>query len=398
MKLKLGQIHDQISAIDKKMAKESIKYREAAEKHENFQKLFEEFLGKQFDRVKQKLLELDGHETESDQLKEKLADLRQIITVKSLHIYELEQSWRQHKTCQLFLSHLGTLLKDKDNDDTLSEAILPVSASIAESSAAESCVAGPPTEATSVADSSAAAHFVPNSPAASSLTDSPVGISPVTNISISADADSASRTIPQSPFNGTAPDFLTAQPNFNVDPACDTPSLDDLISNFQLHDHQEELFDEEQYAHVTPTRVVDFLDKLKQQNIRLLRHKLEYEKVTNILQEAEKVCYADAEDQATKLAQQVAEVQDKLEAETLEVEKAEQCLEEAVQQGCRFAGADVEALKKFVESLYERIFKPTYEERSHVHMAKCVEQYVESLLCQLYSYEPQILKKVLKRK
>lgn len=411
MKLKLGHIHDQISAIDQKMAKESKKYRNAVEKHENFQKSFEQFLSKQYDRVKQKLLELEAQETESDQLKEKLADLQRTITVKSLHIYELEHAWRHHKKSQLFLSHLGNLLKN-DEDSVASPVVgsaatsvvvtSPTAVSTADTLAGAPSPVDSPAAALILADSSAigsSASSGADSPAAAAFADSLTAASFSVTDSSAASAEGVAASIPETPPEMSIPDVdsLPIQPNFNVDPTCDTPTLDDLISNYELHDQQEEPFVEEHYAHVTPAKVEDFLDKLKRQNIRLLRHKLEHEKVKNILEEAEKVCDIDAHNQATALAQQVAEVQRKLEAQTSEVSQAEQHLQEVMQKGCGFAETDVETLKKFVEKLYGQIFKPTYEEHSHVHMAKCVEEYVQSLLCQLYSYEPQILKKALRR-
>lgn len=406
MKLKLGQIHDQISAIDQKMVKESKKYRNAVEKHENFQKSFEQFLSKQYDRVKQKLLELEVEETESDQLKEKLADLQRTITEKSLHIYELERAWRHHKKSQLFLSHLGNLLKNDEDPPAspigstsvvvsspaaLSTADTHVATDIADSSAAGS----PASLASSGADSPAVAASDPLSEASPSPAAS---ASPSTAAFASASAF-AGGSVAETPLETSIPplDSPATQPNFNIDPKCDTPTLDDLLSNYELHDQQEEPFIEENYIYVTPEKIEDFLDKLKRQNIRLLRHKLEHEKVKNILEEAEKICDLDARNQATALAEQEAEVQSKLEAQTIELSQAEQNLRDIVQQGCGFADTDVNNLKKFVEKLYEQIFKPTYEERSHVHMAKCVEEYVQSLLCQLYSFEPHILKKALRR-
>lgn len=409
MKLKLGQIHDQISAIDQRMAKESIKYRNAVEKHENFQKLFEQFLSNQYEQVKHKLLELEEHEIESDQLKEKLADLQKTITMKSLHIYELESAWRYHKKSQLFLNHLSNLLKN-DEGSTAGATFVGSAAtsSVAVSSPASLAIADFPDATHFPADSSAigssaslASSVADSAEADSTIADSLPAASPSVAESSAASVGNSfvAGNIPAIPAKTFLPaaGLLVEQPNFNVDPTCDTPTLDDLISNYELYDQQEEIFVAEQYAHVTPARMEDFLDKLKRQNIRLLRHKLEHEKVTNIFEDAEKACNVNARNQATALAQQVVEVQRKLQVQNDKASETEQRLREVVQQRCTFTGADVESLKKFVQKLYNQIFKPTYEERSHVHMAKCMEEYVQSLLCQLYSYEPQILKKALRK-
>ncbi len=306
MKLKTGQIYDQISFMDLKMRRDKEKYDGAVLEHRNFTRAFDKFLAEQYQRVKETLQKLQAHEQQSSRLQESLRDLRQTITQKSLKIYELEAKWRQYKTCEKFLLHISPLLR---------------------------------------------------------------------------------RDPEKSEFPG----------NFAVNPDCKTPTLDELISNFRKHHERTSSFDESQYEHVTAAKMSDFLSKLKRQNLKILRYKLEQEKLTSAFADSNSAFEIDFRDEVARLDDKIGRVQAEAEDKIREVMNMKIQCDDISKDAEIFDKKDEEKLKSFVEDLYAQCFRPTYQEKSHVQMARYLEDYCHALLCELYSFEPCILKKVLTR-
>lgn len=303
MKLEYGHIHDQISLIDLHMQEESAKYENAVLKHDQFVVSFERFLSSQYKQVTDVLFNLASQEHKSDQMREALSGLRQLVVQKSLETHELECTWRQFKVSQKFLIHIAFLLKSTES--SMSEIVQ----------------------------------------------------------------------------------------NFNVNPISETPTLEELIENFEKHDDMQ-TFDEVDFEHVTASRILDFLFKLKQQNLMLLRFNHEYKRTKNIFSGCKIIVERQLQEKESTLAKNVTEIKKQIEDVSREMASVQSLYEKEVSIS-KSKVREAEDLQDIVQSVYESYFGPTIVHKSPLQMMKCVEEHCLQLLCELNSLEPHILKKVL---
>lgn len=183
--------------------------------------------------------------------------------------------------------------------------------------------------------------------------------------------------------------------NFNVDPACETPTLDELVANFERHDYDQP-FDAAKFEHVTAVGILDFLSKLKQQNLMLLRFNHEYGRTKDTLGDAKTMLESKLQDRESTLASDVDKIEKQIQNVSRELESVQKRFEKEVRAN-ESKAKEAEELRDFVEALYGCCFVPTRARKSHLQMVACVEEHCMALLSELSYFEPHILKKVLRR-
>lgn len=190
-------------------------------------------------------------------------------------------------------------------------------------------------------------------------------------------------------------DSLTSEivQNFNVNPVSETPTLEELIENFGTHDDMQ-TFDEADFEHVTASRILDFLFKLKQQNLMLLRFNHEYKRTKDIFSGCKIIVERQLQEKESILVKNVTEIKKQIEGVSREMESVQSLYDKEVSIS-KSNARKAEELQDLVQSMYESCFGSTIIHKSSLQMMKCVEEHCLQLLCELNSFEPHILKKVL---
>lgn len=180
---------------------------------------------------------------------------------------------------------------------------------------------------------------------------------------------------------------------FNVDPDCDTPSLDDLVRNFEKHALDDLPFEAVNFEHVTAERLFDYLNGLRKQNLRLLDLKLRYEDVKEAIKEEKKCTERECEEREVKVVSDIRDIKSKIEDKIAATELARMKVEASFDHSDQNVKRKLD-LQHRVEMLYERCFGASAIKGSHMQMMKCVEDHCLMLLNTLNTFDPHILKKI----
>lgn len=172
-----------------------------------------------------------------------------------------------------------------------------------------------------------------------------------------------------------------------------TSSLDELMVNFKNLNTELIEFKENDFSHLTASKIMEFLSKLKRQNLKILRYKLHYQKLRDIfadtdqfLENSFRVNLKNTEDVILNAQEKTKKVSRNVQM----VEKQYEILETKV-----LCMKEISPVHTFVEQLYEKCFKTVSLEKSHVQMVKCVEDYCHLLLCTLSSFDRDIILKAI---
>lgn len=171
----------------------------------------------------------------------------------------------------------------------------------------------------------------------------------------------------------------------------ETFTLEELMLNFEHLNSDSAEFREDDFKHLTARKIMEFLSKLKRQNLKILHYKLQYQKLTNILHDTDKFLEENFQSNFHASEKLIDDIQEKTTNVIKDVQVAQnqyEILEKKV-----LSLKEYSPLHTFIEHLYEKCFKMNPSKKSHLTMVKCIEDYCHLLFCALNSFDHNTIAK-----
>ncbi|XP_065200294.1 uncharacterized protein LOC135831607 [Planococcus citri] len=169
--------------------------------------------------------------------------------------------------------------------------------------------------------------------------------------------------------------------------------IDELLEIFKNIGPTDEKFDDNNFKHVTAEKMLQFLSKLKQQNLKILRYKLHYEKFKNIFHCANEFLENNFRANFNEIEKNSRISREKSQKVVVELVMKEKQLEN-LKRNIHMMQRNP-SLHNFIEQLYEKCVKMPALEKSHLEMVKHIENYCHLLLCTLNSFDHVTIQKAI---